>query len=172
MRQQTGFLRGIFRGKGVRMKELRVNDCLRTPYGIYSTFGRIDLDPCAGENTEIGIRNYALERGENGLELEWDGFVYCNPPFSQKELWIKKMMAHGEGILLLPERGSAPWCGPLAANAQKYFTMGKKINFEGGSTSNPTGSYLFLFGETAVKRIIDSGLPGHLSTVEFFRPRQ
>jgi hypothetical protein len=82
------------------------------------------------------------------------------------------MIDHGNGILLLPERGSAPWCGPLAIKANKYWTMGKKINFDGGSTSNPTGSYLFLFGDVAIKRIIDSGLPGHLSAVEYFRPRK
>ena len=153
------------------MKELKKNDCLRTPHEIHSVLGRIDLDPCAGKNTEIGIKNYALERGENGLELEWDGFVYCNPPFSQKGLWIKKMISHGNGILLLPERGSAPWCGPLVEISKKHFVMGKKINFDGGSSSNNLGSILFLFGDIAVQRIIDSGLPGHLNTVDFFRPR-
>lgn len=151
--------------------KLKKNDDLRTPHEIYSVLGRIDLDPCAGEHTKIGAKNYALERGENGLELEWNGFVYCNPPFSQKELWIQKMIEHNNGILLLPERGSAPWCGPLMVSAKKYFTMGGKINFDGGSSSNNLGSYLFLFGDTAIRRIIDSGLPGHLSTVEFFRPR-
>ena len=153
------------------MKELKKNDCLGTPHEIYSVLGKIDMDPCAGENTNIGGINYAIERGEDGLELEWEGFVYCNPPFSQKELWIRKMINHGNGILLLPERGSAPWCGPLAIKSNKYWTMGKKINFDGGSTSNPAGSYLFLFGDIAIERIIDSGLPGHLSTVEFFRSR-
>ena len=153
------------------MKELKENDDLRTPHWIYSALGRIDLDPCAGENTNIGLKNYALERGENGLELEWEGFVYCNPPFSQKELWIKKMVAHGNGILILPERGSAPWCGPLVDKCEKHFIMGKKINFEGGSSSNNCGSILSLFGKEAERRIFESGLPGHLNKVEWFRPR-
>lgn len=150
---------------------MKKNDDLRTPYEIYSTLGKIDLDPCAGENTNIGVKNYALERGEDGLSLNWEGFVYCNPPFSQKELWIKKMITHGNGILILPERGSTPWFGPLAENAIKHFVMGKKINFEGGASSNPTGSCLFLFGEIAVRRIINSGLPGLMTTVDFFRSR-
>jgi len=148
------------------------NDCLRTPYEIYSTLGEIDLDPCAGESTNIGTRNYALERGEDGLTLEWEGFVYCNPPFSQKELWINKMTRHNNGILLLPERGSAPWFGPLALSATRHFTMGKRINFDGGSSSNNVGSVFFLFGYEAVMRLMSSGLPGHLNNTEFFNPRR
>jgi len=49
--------------------------------------------------------------------------------------------------------------------------MGKKINFEGGSSSNNIGSVLFPFGEIAVQRINNSGLPGHFVRVEWFRHR-
>ena len=150
---------------------MRKNDCLRTPAYVYKAFGLIDMDPCAGENTNIGTVNYALERNEDGLSLEWRGLVFCNPPFSEKAKWIDKMIRHGDGILLLPERGSAPWCGPLVMEAKKYFVMGKKINFEGGNTSNPTGTILVPFGEEAVKRIHKSGHPGHFNNVEYFRPR-
>lgn len=151
--------------------ELKKNDCLQTPHWVYSQLGRIDLDPCAGANTSIGIENFAIERGQNGLDREWHGFVYCNPPFSEKELWIEKMAEHGRGILLLPERGSTPWHGPCANICKYHFTMGKKINFEGGSSSNPTGSTLFLFGVEALSRIIGSKLPGTLNKVEYYRAR-
>jgi hypothetical protein len=147
------------------------NDNLQTPEYIFKSLGLIDLDPCAGEKTEIGTRNIWDGRGEDGLNYEWKGFVYCNPPFSQKELWIKKMIDHNNGILLLPERGSAPWFGPLAEASGKYFVMGKKINFIGGTSSNNVGSVLFPFGEEAVNRILKSGLPGHFVTVEWFKSR-
>lgn len=152
--------------------DLKNNDRLKTPEWVYKPLGLIDLDPCAGFDTSIGTTNWAIERGEDGLKREWHGFVYCNPPFSQKELWIEKMIDHGKGILLLPERGSTPWHGPCADTCRRHFTMGKKINFEGGSSSNPTGSTLFIFGDEAVQRIIDSGLPGTLNKVEFYRPRE
>jgi len=151
--------------------KLKENDFLQTPEWVYKTLGAIDLDPCAAPNTAIGRTNYVYEQGENGLELEWFGFVYCNPPFSKKEQWIEKMVGHGNGILLLPERGSTPWHGPCANACKYHFTMGKKINFEGGSSSNPTGSTMFLFGEEAKKRIINSGLPGTLNRVELYRAR-
>lgn len=152
--------------------QLKKNDCLQTPPWIIQELGVVDLDPCAGVSTYIGKTNFAVERGENGLELDWHGFVYCNPPFSQKEEWIKRMIEHGNGILILPERGSAPWFGPLAVAAGKYFVMGRKINFVGGPSSNNLGSCFFLFGDEAEKRIRNSELPGHLVKVETFVPRK
>jgi len=151
--------------------KLKNNDCLQTPQWVYESLGCIDLDPCAGPNTAIGKVNYALERGQNGLILPWEGFVYCNPPFSQKHIWAEKMMAHGNGILILPERGSAPWFGPLAKKLGWYFVMGKKINFIGGPTSNNLGSVLFPFGEEALRRLRNCTLPGHLVFVQSFTPR-
>lgn len=150
---------------------MRKNDILQTPEWVYSSLGQIDLDPCAGTDTRIGKVNWAIERGENGLDREWFGFVYCNPPFSQKELWAEKMRKHGTGILILPERGSAPWFGPLAVNVGHYWVMGKKINFVGGSSSNNLGSCMFPFGNDALQRLIDSGLPGHLVEVKYYRSR-
>ena len=151
--------------------ELKKNDILQTPTWVYEPLGPFDLDPCAGKETNIGEINWWDGRGQNGLISEWFGFVWCNPPFSQKELWAKKMIEHGNGILILPERGSAPWFGPLAEAAGMYFTMGKKINFIGGSSSNNLGSVLFPFGARARGRISMSGLPGHFSKVISFTPR-
>lgn len=151
--------------------KLLANDCLQTPRHIYGRLGVIDLDPCAGPDTNIGKVNYAIERGEDGLFMPWFGFVFCNPPFSQKEQWADRMAQHGHGLLLLPERGSAPWFGPLARRAGRYWVMGQKINFIGGHSSNNLGSVFFPFGQEAERRLIESGLPGHLVEVTMFRPR-
>lgn len=150
---------------------MKPNDILRTPQYIIDALGSFDLDPCAGEHTKIGNVNWWDGRGENGLERKWFGFVYCNPPFSQKDIWIEKMIKHDNGILILPERGSAPWFGPLAMVHRSHFVMGKKINFEGGPSSNNIGSVLFPFGSEAIKRIENSNLPGHFNEVKWFKPR-
>lgn len=151
---------------------MKKNDDLQTPCWIYNRLGKIDLDPCAGIHTRIGINNYRIEYGKNGLLLPWHGFVFCNPPFSQKEIWIEKMDNHDCGILLLPERGSSPWFGPLALKSKNYFVMGKRIDFIGGSSSNNIGSCLFLFGELAIDRIMVSGLPGHLVEIKCYTDRK
>jgi len=80
------------------------------------------------------------------------------------------MIEHNNGILLLPERGSAPWFGPLAEVTVCHFVMGKKINFIGGTSSNNIGSVLFLFGDVAKERVRNSGLPGHFNYVHRFTP--
>jgi len=152
--------------------KLKPNDCLQTPPWVYESLGVIDLDPCAGENTVIGIDNFAIEYNLDGLALPWHGFTYCNPPFSQKEIWIERAFEHYNGILLLPERGSAPWFGPLAERCGHYFVMGQKINFIGGPSSNNLGSVLFPIGEEAIQRIRKSGLPGHFVTVESYTPHK
>lgn len=150
---------------------MKKNDILQTPEYIHASLGPFDLDPCAGENTKIANENWSVQMGHNGLLKDWNGFVWCNPPFSQKEIWAEKMIQHGNGILILPERGSAPWFGPLAIAAGCYFVMGKKINFIGGPSSNNLGSVLFPFGEVAIGRIKYSGLPGHFVKVEYFKQR-
>lgn len=147
------------------------NDNLHTPPDIIKALGKFDLDPCAGEHTKIGKVNLWDGRGENGLEYVWNGFVFCNPPFSEKEIWGEKMIKHGNGILLLPERGSAPWFGKLAVSSKFHFVSGKKINFIGGCSSNNVGSVFFLFGSEAVSRIKKSGLPGHLNETKYFHSR-
>ena len=151
--------------------ELKNNDTLRTPSWVHEPLGLFDLDPCAGRSTNIAKVNYRLEENKNGLNLPWFGFVWCNPPFSQKDLWTQKMIEHGNGIMVLPERGSAPWCGPLKEHTGFHFVMGKKINFEGGSSSNNLGSILFPFGSEAIERIKNSGLPGDFNKTLWFKPR-
>ena len=147
------------------------NDNLQTPKYIIDALGSFDLDPCAGAFTDIGIKNISDQLGGCGLSEKWEGCVYVNPPFSQKEKWIQKMIDHGNGILLLPERGSAPWFGPLAKSCGCYFVMGKKINFIGGSSSNNVGSVLFPFGNEAIEKIKNSGLPGHFLNVMWYSAR-
>ena len=151
---------------------MRKNDHLQTPAYIYESLGPFDLDPCAGINTNIASVNLCIDRGENGLLINWEGFAFVNPPFSEKLKWIEKAKEHGNCILILPERAWAPWFGPVAEHCGKYFIMGKKINFVGGPSSNNLGSVLFPFGHTAFSRIVNSGLPGLLVTVNYFKPRR
>lgn len=150
---------------------LRVSnlDLLQTPEWVWQPLGPFGIDPCAGEGTRIAERNWTT----GGLDRLWDEPWFSNPPFSQKADWIRKaLFAYADGILLLPERGSAPWFGPVAKACTAYWVMGKKINFIGGPSSNNLGSVLFCFGESMVDRVLKSGLPGHLCRVETFVPRK
>lgn len=150
---------------------MKENDSLETPKYITDALGPFYMDPCASVNTKHASINL-FHPVYDGLASTWEGLVWCNPPFSEKEMWIEKFVSHGCGILILPERGSAPWFGPLASRCGCYFVLGKKINFVGGKTSNNVGSVLFPMHWTAVNRIKKSGLPGHFVEVKWFTPRK
>lgn len=157
---------------------MKTNDCLQTPEWVYGSLRPFDLDPCAGADTFIAEENWCLhcDTSIDGLSRKWvthgrKSFVWCNPPFSQKNVWIERMKEHNHGILILPERASAPWFGPLASFVGQYFIMGKKINFVGGPSSNNLGSCLFPFGETARERLRKSWLPGMMVEVLSFKAR-
>lgn len=69
-------------------------DDWQTPESLYRPIDKrhnIDLDPCAGEGTDIGDEN--IRPPKNGLKLPWYGVVWLNPPFSKKKAWIRKACA-------------------------------------------------------------------------------
>jgi hypothetical protein len=47
-----------------------------------------DLDPAACEESHKAVAYFTVE--DNGLEQPWFGWVFCNPPFSDLESWVKK----------------------------------------------------------------------------------
>jgi hypothetical protein len=73
-----------------------------TPPEIISALGPFDLDPCAAPDQPwpTAARHYALP--DNGLELPWTGFVWCNPPYGPLVgAWLRRMREHDNGIMLI-----------------------------------------------------------------------
>ena len=65
---------------------------------IADKIGGFDVDPASGaEGTPIAETCYTKE--DDGLTSPWYGNVWLNPPFSEKEVWFKrlyKQYAHGD----------------------------------------------------------------------------
>ncbi|RQD79845.1 MAG: hypothetical protein D5R96_09440, partial [Methanocalculus sp. MSAO_Arc2] len=85
---------------------------------VIRVFGTIDLDPCSngrGGDANVPARNhYTLE--ENGLNQEWKGRVYMNPPYGNEiQKWISKLKEEyeagnvQEAIALVPARTDTKW---------------------------------------------------------------
>lgn len=97
---------------------------------------------------------------ERGLEQEWSGFVWMNPPFghqSTKQAWLTKFIEHGNGIALLPDRTSAPWWQWAAPQMDALLFVSPKIKFErpdGSIGEQPgTGTVLMARGDGAVQAL-------------------
>ena len=79
------------------------NDEWLTPPDILDKLGDFDLDPCAPVVRPWPTANFHFT--ERGLEKDWFGRVWCNPPFGREAVkWLAKMRDHGNGIALIPAR--------------------------------------------------------------------
>lgn len=136
-----------------------------TPPEILKPLGAFDLDPCAPivRPWETAARHYTIR--ENGLNHEWHGRVWCNPPFGREAVvWLRRMAAHGNGIALIPARTETAmfyecvW--PVAAavlfirgRPHFHYVDGRRAPFNSGAPI-----CLVAYGENNVKPLIDSGL--------------
>ncbi len=90
----------------------------------------------------------------NSLQKQWSGFVWLNPPFegrNDKGKWLDKMYAHGNGIVLTPDRSSTDWWQNAAVQCDAFLMVKQKVKFiqaNGIVASQPSnGTTLFAYGE-------------------------
>jgi len=93
---------------------------------------------------------------ENSLQMEWNGFIWCNPPFGGRNgivPWLDKCFDHGNCISLAPDRTSCPWWQKEAKRADAFLLVAGKIKFidiYGNPGTKPgNGTTLFAYGSHA-----------------------
>lgn len=130
-----------------------------TPAFVFEALGvRFDLDVAHPRDTRTNVPACAYF-WERGLENDWFGLVWMNPPFGGRNglvPWLEKFFEHGNGIALTPDRTSAPWFQSAWSRADAVlFTP--KIQFlrpdgtKGTSPSN--GTALWGVGPEAVQAL-------------------
>lgn len=83
-----------------------------TPPWLFEQIGlTFDLDVCAPADPTHRTcpANAYLTEADDGLTHEWDGLVWCNPPYASPEPWADRMAKHGDGILLTHMPNNAGW---------------------------------------------------------------
>lgn len=76
-----------------------------TPPDIIKSLGSFDLDPCSPVSRPWDTARVHYNVNDNGLEQDWRGRVWLNPPFGREAVkWLRRMAAHGNGIALIPAR--------------------------------------------------------------------
>lgn len=137
-----------------------------TPPHVLKALGEFDLDPCSpiGRPWDTAKVHYTLM--DNGLNKDWHGRVWLNPPYgNQTEQWVKRLASHGDGIALIFARTETstfhPW---VWEHADAVMFLKGRLRFwtkegrEGGSAGAP--SVLVAYGDRNVAALRSSGLEG------------
>lgn len=130
-------------------------DVWLTPLRVIEALGPFDLDPC-GEAHWPTARTIYTERG---LERDWFGRVWLNPPYSEVERWLDRLVEHGRGIALVFARTETRWAQKILPRASSIYFPAGRFCFhrrDGSKAGNAGAPSMFLaFGEKPAW-----GLPG------------
>ena len=133
-----------------------------TPEQYYKPLGEFEFDPCAGPTSCIArVNNRAL----NGLEIDWKGRVWLNPPYSKgaKEAFLDRLAQHGTGTALVPASTDTAWFAKAFQQATAVLLVTGRINFNRPHTkasANAGGSAYFAYGAHDAEMLLKSGIKG------------
>lgn len=123
-----------------------------TPQDIFDDLDRefhFTLDPCATAENHKCDRYYTAE--QNGLEKSWGGeIVFCNPPYSQIERWVKKayLETRTKGTiccLLIPSRTDTKYFHDYILHRSEVRFVRGRIKFSGAVYNAPFPSMIVIF---------------------------
>lgn len=138
-----------------------------TPRWIIERLGPFDLDPCADARQPWRTAERQITLPEDGLESEWKGRVWLNPPFDRYQVgrWVEKLAWHGTGTLLIHARVETAWFSEVWKGAELVLFLGHRIKFclpDGSEHPANSGAPVALvaFGQYDMNRLRTSALPG------------
>lgn len=105
------------------------------------------LDVCANAENAKCARYYTEE--QDGLKQEWDGIVWCNPPFGRSVgKWVKKAAENRSTVvMLLPARTDTKWFHDYCyqkTNVEIRFVKGR-LKFGGALYTAPFPCMVVIF---------------------------
>lgn len=137
-----------------------------TPQNMLSALGEFDLDPCAAPLP----RPWDTAREmwtQDGLEREWHGRVWLNPPYGREVGdWINKLADYGRGIALVFARTETDWFqNTVFGHASGVLFLAVRLTFcrpDGRKADHNAGapSCLVAFGEDDEVCLQDCRLKG------------
>lgn len=106
-----------------------------TPSWVFEELDTVfDLDPASPHDMESAVPAIRkLTIFDDGLKSEWSGKVWLNPPYGKETpLWVNRMIAHNDGILLVFSRTDAKWCQAAMQSCSAMLFVSGRINFVPG----------------------------------------
>jgi len=140
-----------------------------TPPHILSALGEFDLDPCASINRpwDTAKKHYTVE--DNGLNHQWSGRVWCNPPYGKDAaIWLARMADHKNGIALIFARTETDMFFEHVWNGASglFFIKGRlRFHYPNGTKASGSGgpSVLVAYGDNDYRVLAhQSEIPGKM----------
>lgn len=97
---------------------------------VIQVLGAIDLDPCAEHGKQIPARQHYTVV-DDGLQEEWNGRLFINPPQECPGLWVEKLIEEiqsnrvTEAIALVAAATNTDWLSELLATQAVCFWRGQ-----------------------------------------------
>ena len=137
-----------------------------TPPELVKKLGEFDLDPCSPVNAPFLHAKYNFTILDDGLNREWFGRVYLNPPYGRgMELWLEKLKTHGNGIALIFARTETRlFFQHIWNDADAVLFVKGRIKFyhvtgiQGGTPGAP--SVFIAYGKENAMALKNSGIEG------------
>jgi len=141
-----------------------------TPEWVFSAMcHQFDLDPCNGSGTNPASRWCSHRYFGAGLDVSWPKMasIWLNPPFGGRNgirPWLEKLVEHGNGIAIVPNRTATDWWQMAADEASLCLFVKGKIKFlrhdfsEGKSPGY--GNVLLAYGSQMAKVLEKSDIAG------------
>jgi hypothetical protein len=141
-----------------------------TPPELFDTLGlRFDLDPASpmsGPVAWVPADRFYSPR-ENGLMQPWSGRVWLNPPYGPPGIaFVQRMVAHGNGLMLVPARTETRWFQLAIREADAFCLLRDRLHFiraDGFRGRAAFGSALFAWGVEPMFALVNADL-GYIRT--------
>lgn len=159
------------RGKGIGGHTLAGNgafDTWLTPPSIIRALAPFDVDPCAAPSPRPWVTAIQhIELPTDGLKEDWQGRVWCNPPYGTKTAkWLERMAAHDHGTVLIFARTETDyWHEFIWPCAAAILFIRNRLNFylpDGTRAKGNAGgpSALIAYGKTDARILERCGIKG------------
>jgi hypothetical protein len=137
-----------------------------TPPQLVRRLGAFDLDPSAAPPPHPRHAKTNWTKKDGGLDRQWFGRVWLNPPYSEVAVWLEKLIAHGDGIALVNAWTEREWFRRAASRSALVLFPTGRIGFWRKDIqaveSGCIGSALIAFGATNATALRELGCPGVL----------
>jgi hypothetical protein len=134
-----------------------------TPPELFDRLGLVfDLDPAASWLAAWVPAMQFVVKEDNGLSAPWHGRVWLNPPYGPAAVpFIDRMIAHGDGLLLLPARTETAAFQRAMAAADAVCFLRDRLHFirsDGFRARSSFGSVLMAFGMDCADALYEADL--------------